>query len=250
MMNKCDLCGFLLVFMVLGFLLSGCSNTQPKTTVKKNNTQYQYIDSNVERNAGADYYKQLGLTYYEYHGYNENDLELSLIDLRFYGTHNDSDGKAYPLTIDILVDKNKIEEVKKDIVKLKNLLVSVKRLRKNSSSYNRSCSAYRNYQWFLEDKDRTFIGLKKSVNLENTICLEVKTHPGMEASATIELRKLNSIVYAARPTFAAGGAVEAIKKTDFESKGEAYLQKQNQLDNIKLTKNQDDSLKSNFVSKK
>jgi len=242
-MMKREYIGFLLVFMVLGFLLSGCNSTQPGAAAKKESTQYKYVD-NYANNNEQHYYKKLGLTRYEYFG----EVENYTTDLRKYGAYYTGDGGHFPLIIDVLVYKNKVNEAIKEINKLNNLISSVQM---HDGKY--TCQAYSWYDTFLSqsaDDAHHYIGLQKNINLNNTVCLTVKSYPGLEPYATLSLRKLDIVLYALRPGFAAGGAVAVIPVENFETKGEDYLQKQNQLDNVKLTKNQDTSLKSNFVNKK
>lgn len=268
---KREYTGFLLILMVLDILLSGCSNTQPtkQTTMtesKKNElTGQQQLDlymkkrytevlgytedeyfkyvANPNYNKKYNDYKKLGLTRYEYFG----EVDNSTMDLNKYGVYYTGDGGHFPFKIEVLVYKSKVNEAIKEINNLNNLISSVKM---HDGKFE--CQAYGAYERFLNQSDDgyQYIGLPKNVNLNNTVCLAVKTYPEREVDATLSLRKLNTVLYAIRPGMAAGGSVAVIPVENFEGKGEEYLKKQNQLDNVKLTKNQDDSLKSNFVNKK
>ncbi len=270
---------FLLVFIVLGFLLSGCSNTQPKSVQSKTVNEKKSIqviiydeqyDEQYKRSIGYDpkdpgfgerYRKKFGITkaegmnlaglyliwlgltkdeYYKYvdnPNYNKKYNELGSTDKHWSdGVYGCRSSGCDPLVINVYIHKNKVNEAIQEMNELNTHVSYIQSVRVVSRVGMR----------FSKE-----ILSKKNINIDNTILLIVKTYPGMEPNATLALRKLNTVLFARRSGFhPAGGTVVAVQTTDFEAKGESYLKKQNQLDNVKLTKNQDTSLKSNFVNKK
>ncbi len=275
---KREYTGFLLVFIVLGFLLSGCSNTQPKSVQSKTVNEKEPIkviiydehyDEQYMRcleydpndpDFGINYYKKFGLTkdywlknagfhiiwngltkdeydkYVDNPNYNKKYNELGIGKHFVDGIYGCSEVGCDPLIVDVYIHKNKLNEAIQEMNELNTHVSYIQSVRVVS----------RAGLIFSEDLLK-----KKNIDIKNTVLLLVKTYPGMEPNATLELRKLNTVLFARRSGFhAAGGSVVAVQTTDFEAKGESYLKKQNQLDNVKLTKNQDTSLKSNYVNKK